>query len=180
MYNEVKLKNVKFNILDENGKVLETIITNDEGEAVTSRYPIRDFEKLTLQETETLENYKLNTDKQTIKLEANQITDIVFTNEKKKGQIKVIKVDLDNNEVKLENVEFNVLDEKGTIVDTLKTDKNGEAISKRLPIDQNYLVQETKILETYVLNEETQKVTLKQDQITDIQFENEKIKEKLK
>ena len=54
--NEVKLKGVKFNVLDENKNVLETIITNDEGEAITSKYPVRDFEKLTLQETETLQN----------------------------------------------------------------------------------------------------------------------------
>ncbi len=70
--NEVKLKGVKFNVLDENKNVLETIITNDEGEAITSKYPVRDFEKLTLQETETLQNYKLNTTPQTVKLEANQ------------------------------------------------------------------------------------------------------------
>ena len=177
--NEVRLKGVKFNVLDEKNNILETIITNDEGEAVTSRYPIRDFEKLTLQETETLEAYKLNKEKQTIKLEENQIKDIVFTNEKKKGQIRVVKIDLDNNEVKLENVEFKVYDEKGNVVDTLKTDENGEAVSKRLPIDQNYTIQESKTLQNYVLNEEKQTVTLIQDQITDIQFENEKIKGKV-
>ena len=80
-----KLKGVKFNVLDEKNNVLETIITNDEGEAITSKYPVRDFEKLTLQEVETKENYKLNNEKQTITLEANQIKDITFKNEKKKG-----------------------------------------------------------------------------------------------
>lgn len=177
--NEVKLKGVKFNVLDEKNNVLETIITNDEGETITSKYPVRDFEKLTLQEVETKENYKLNNEKQTITLEANQIKDITFKNEKKKGQIKVIKVDLDNNETKLKDVEFKVYDEKGTVVDTLKTDENGEAITKRLPIDQEYTIQETKTLEKYVLNETVQKVTLKQDEITNIQFENEKIKGKI-
>lgn len=174
--NEVRLKGVKFNVLDEKNNILETIITNDEGEAVTSRYPIRDFEKLTLQETETLEAYKLNKEKQTIKLEENQIKDIVFTNEKKKGQIRVVKIDLDNNEVKLENVEFKVYDEKGNVVDTLKTNKNGEALSRRLPIDQDYTIKESKTLQNYVLNEELQTVTLEEDKITDIIFTNEKKK----
>ena len=178
--NEVKLKGVKFNVLDEKNNVLETIITNDEGEAITSKYPVRDFEKLTLQEVETKENYKLNNEKQTITLEANQIKDITFKNEKKKGQIKVIKVDLDNNEIKLKDVEFKVYDEKGNVVDTLKTDENGEATTKRLPIDQVYTVQETKTGENYVLNEETQKVVLKEDQITNITFENEKKKGQIK
>lgn len=178
--NEVKLKGVKFNVLDENKNILETIITNDEGEAITSKYPVRDFEKLTLQETETLQNYKLNTTPQTVKLEANQIKDIIFTNEKKKGQIKVIKVDLDNNEIKLKDVEFEVYDEKENVVDKLKTDQNGEAVSKRLPIDQKYTVKETKTGNTYVLNEEPQIVTLKEDQITDITFTNEKKKGQIK
>lgn len=178
--NEVKLKGVKFNVLDENKNVLETIITNDEGEAITSKYPVRDFEKLTLQETETLQNYKLNATPQTIKLEANQIKDVVFKNEKKKGQVKVIKVDLDNNEIKIPDVEFKVYDEKGNVVDILKTDKNGEATSKRLPIDQKYTVKESKTGDTYVLNEEPQTVTLKEDQITDITFTNEKKKGQIK
>ncbi len=178
--NEVKLKGVKFNVLDENKNILETIITNDEGEAITSKYPVRDFEKLTLQETETLQKYKLNVEPQTVKLEANQIKDIVFTNEKKKGQIKVIKVDLDNNEIKLKDVEFEVYDEKGNVVDKLKTDQNGEAVSKRLPIDQKYTVREIKTGDTYVLNEEPQTVTLKENQITDIIFTNEKKKGQIK
>ena len=178
--NEIKLKGVKFNVLDENNNVLETIITNDEGEAVTSRYAVRDFEKLTLQEVETLENYKLTEEPQTIKLEANEIVDVVFQNEKKKGQIKVIKIDEDNNEVRLEGVEFKIYDESGNEVGTLVTDKNGEAVSERLPIDQEYTVQETKTLENYVLTEEPQTVILEEDQITDLTFTNEKKKGQIK
>ena len=178
--NEIKLKGVKFNVLDENNNVLETIITNDEGEAVTSRYAVRDFEKLTLQEVETLENYKLTEEPQTIELEANEIVDVVFQNEKKKGQIKVIKIDEDNNEVRLEGVEFKIYDESGNEVGTLVTDQNGEAVSERLPIDQEYTVQETKTLENYVLTEEPQTVILEEDQITDLTFTNEKKKGQIK
>ena len=178
--NEIKLKGVKFNVLDENNDVLETIITNDEGEAVTSEYAVRNFEKLTLQEVETLENYKLTEEPQTIELEANEIVDVVFQNEKKKGQIKVIKIDEDNNEVRLEGVEFKIYDESGNEVGTLVTDQNGEAVSERLPIDQEYTVQETKTLENYVLTEEPQTVILEEDQITDLTFTNEKKKGQIK
>ena len=97
-------------------------------------------------------------------------------NEKKKGQIRVIKVDLDNNEVRLQNVEFEVLNQKGEVVDRLKTDKNGEAVTKRLPIDEQYTIREIKTLEKYVLTEATKTVTLKENQIADIQFQNEKKK----
>ena len=174
--NEVKLQGVKFDVLNQNGEVLETITTDENGEALTSRYAIRDFEKLTLRETETLENYVLNDTPQTITLEADKIKNMTFENELKKGQIRVIKVDLDNNEVKLQGVKFNVYDEDKNLVDTLVTDENGEAVSKRLRIDKDYIVQETETLENYVLNEKPQTITLEQDQIKDLTFENELIK----
>ena len=174
--NEVKLQGVKFNVLNENGEVLETITTDENGEALTSRYPIRDFSKLTLQETETLENYVLNDKPQTITLEEEQIKNLTFENELKKGQIRIIKVDMDNNEVKLQGVKFNVYDEDKNLVDTLVTDESGEAVSKRLRIDKNYTVQETETLENYVLNDKPQTITLEQDQIKNMTFENELIK----
>ena len=177
---EIKLKGVKFDILDENGKVLETITTNENGEAYTSRYAIRDFAKLTIREKETLQNYVLNETPQTIILEENQIKTITFTNELKKGQVKVIKVDLDNNEVKLKGVEFNVIDEDNNIVDKLITNENGEATSKKLRIDKTYTVQETKTLQNYVLNDTPKTVILKQDQITNVKFTNEKKKGQIK
>ena len=46
-----------------------------------------------------------------IKVEWDKETTKNIENELKKGQVKVIKVDKDNNEVKLEGVEFEVLDE---------------------------------------------------------------------
>ena len=98
---------------------------------------------------------------QTVILEQDKIKDITFTNELKKGQVRVIKVDLYNNEVKLKGVEFELLDESGNVVDTLITDQNGEAVSKLLRIDKKYTLKETKTLEKYDLNQETQTVILK-------------------
>lgn len=178
--NEVKLAGVKFDVIDEKGNVLETITTNENGEATTSKYPIRDYEKLKLKETETLEEYVLAEETQTVVLEENQIKTITFENEVKKAQIKVIKVDKDNQEVKLKGVKFNVLDEDGNIVDTLITDENGEATTKRLPITEEYTVVETETLQEYKLTEEKQTVTLKQDEIKTLTFENEKRKGQLK
>ena len=172
--NEVRLKGVEFNLLDEKGNVIEKLVTDENGEAVSKRYRID--KKYTLQETKTLEKYDLNEEIKTITLEQDQIKDITFTNELKKGQIRVIKVDLDNNEVRLKDIEFDVLDEKGNVVDKLVTDENGEAVSKLLRVNQKYTLQETKTLENYVLNEETKVVTLQPAEITSVTFENEKIK----
>ena len=150
------------------------MITDENGEAVTNRYAIRDFEKVYLKETETLENYVLNDAEKEIVLEAIQITTMTFENEKKKGEIEVIKVDKDNNEVKLEGVVFEVYNSKGDIVDTLTTDPEGKAKSIRLPIDDEYTVcEKSNPDERYVLNDEPVKVKLEQDEITTITFENE-------
>ncbi len=172
--NEVKLKGVEFKVYDEDKNLVDTLITDENGEATSKR--LRIDKKYTVQESKTLENYVLNETLQTVILAQDQITDITFTNEQKKGQVKVIKVDKENNEVKLQGVEFKVYDEDNNIVDTLITDENGEATSKRLRIDKKYTVQESKTLENYVLNETPQTVTLTQDQITDLTFENELIK----
>ena len=115
-----------------------------------------------------------------VELKANQITTITFENEKKKGQVEVIKVDKDNNEIKIPDVTFEIYDEENNLVDTIITDKEGKAVSKPLPIDQDYLVKETITGDIYVLNEEPQKVTLKEDEITSITFENEKKKGQIK
>lgn len=153
--NQVKLEGVEFEILDENNKVLEKITTDANGEALTSRYPIRDFSKLKIRESKTLETYVLSDEVKTIILKENQIETVTFQNEKKKAQIRVIKVDLDNNEVKLEGVTFDIKDEKGNIVDTIKTDKNGEAVTKRLPIGKYYLKELDTGSVYYLLNENT-------------------------
>ncbi len=171
--NKVKLAGVTFEVYDENHELLETLVTDENGEATTNRYAVRDFEKLYLKETKTLDNYVLNSEEKEIVLKANEITTMTFENEKKKGQIEVVKVDKDNSEVKLEGVTFEVYDEKGNLVDTLVTDKEGKAVTKRLPIDQEYTIKETITNEKYVLNDKPTKVTLEQDKITTITFENE-------
>ena len=174
--NEIKLEGVKFEVLAEDGGMLEEIITDENGEALTSKYAVRDYESITLREKETLKEYSLNDEPQTIELKENEITTIQFTNEVKKGQIKVIKVDKDNNEVKLEGVKFEVYDEDNNLIETLITDENGEAITSRLPISHEYTVKEVETNKTYVLSKETQTVTLEENEIRNLIFENEKKK----
>ena len=100
-------------------------------------------------------------------------------NEKKKGKIKVIKVDKDDNEIKLKGVEFNIINSKGEIVDNIKTDSEGEAETKKLPIDEKYKIVEIKTLENYVLTDKEQIVNIKENETTKVVIENQKIKGKL-
>lgn len=175
----IKLKDVEFEVLDNNDNVLETIKTNNEGEALTKEYPIRDYSNIRIREIKTNEYYELNREPINIKLEANKVETIIVKNKKKQGQIRVVKIDKDNNEIRIPNVVFNVMDLDGNIVEQLTTNGNGEAISKELDIDKEYVVQEVKTLENYKLEETPQKILLKENQISDIVFENEKKKGKI-
>ena len=164
--------NVEFTGLYQGSYILKEIASNEKYVLNTKEIDI----ELNYAETKTLSNYVLTEIPQTVTLEKDKITEIVFKNELKKGQVRVIKVDLDNNEVRLAGVKFEIYDEDNNLVDKIVTDSNGEAVSKRLRIDKNYTVKESKTLPDYVLTEETQTVTLKQNQITDITFENERVK----
>ena len=153
--NEVKLEGVEFEVLDENNKVLEKIVTDENGEALTSKYAIRDFSKLKLRETKTLENYVLSDKVETIELKENQISNIKFENEKIKGKVEITKVDSKDENKKLEGAKFGLYDENNNLIETLITDKEGIALSQVL-YKGNYYLKE---LETgsnyYLLNEDT-------------------------
>lgn len=176
--NEVLLEGVEFDVLDSKGEKVDTIITNKNGEAESKNLPID--EQYTIVETKTNEAYVLSQISQTVTLKENEITTIKFENEKKKGKIRIIKVDKDDNEVYLEGVKFSILNSKGEIIETLTTNECGEAQSKDLPIDEQYYIKEIETKEKYLLTEEEQKVILEENQITNIKFENEKKKGQIK
>lgn len=178
--NEIKLEGVKFEVLNENGDVLETITTNKDGETITNKYSVRDFATLTLKEVETQEEYHINSEPVIVSLEAHQVKDVKIENEVKKGQIRVVKVDKDNNGIPLEGVTFDIVDEKNNVVDTITTNEHGEAISIRLPISQKYKIIEVATKDEYVLSDEVKTITLKEDEVTNLTITNEKKKGQLK
>ena len=152
---EARIPNVVFEVQDENGKTLEIIKTDKNGEAMTQEYPIRDFEKLKLYEIATDENYVLNDNPVTVELEKNQITAITFENERIKGKVKITKVDSKDHNKKLEGAKFNLYDEEGNILDTLITSSDGTAESKELYKGKYYLKEENSGSVYYLLNENT-------------------------
>lgn len=157
--NEVKLKDVEFNVISENGNVLETIKTDENGEATTREYILRDNENLVLQETKTNESYALNETPIKVKLEANQITNVTFENEKIKGKVEITKISADDNKLTgdkkgtpLANVVFEIYNDKDEIIETLTTDKNGKATSSILEYGKYYIKEKDTNSENYLLN----------------------------
>lgn len=80
--NSIVLKGVKFNIMDERHNILETIITDDKGVALSKDYAIRDFENLYIQEIEPPKGYKINSKLIKVKIKDNEIVTVFLENEK--------------------------------------------------------------------------------------------------
>ena len=173
--NRIALGGVTFDLYSEEfDKVIGTYVTDENGEIHVKDLRTGNYKWI---EKETNKWYNLAKDT-TTEVVWDKDTANTITNELKKGQIRVIKVDLDNNEVKLEGVEFEVLDKDGNVLEKIITDENGEALTKRYPIRDfsELTLREVKTQEDYVLNEEPQTIELTEDEITNIEFTNEKIK----
>lgn len=151
---EAKLEGVEFEILNEKDEVLEKITTNEKGEALTSKYPIRDYKNIKIRESKTLDNYVLSDEVKEIELIENELIEVTFENEKIKGNVEITKVDSKDENEKLEGAKFGLYDENDKLVQTLETSKEGKATSQDLYKGKYYL----KELETgsiyYLLNEQ--------------------------
>ena len=173
--NEIKLQGVKFNVYNKNGKLVDTLTTDGNGEAVSSKLPLM-YNPYTIKEVETGMLYELNETPQTIELEEDQIKDLTFENERKKGQLQVTKVDLDKPDTKLEGVTFEIYKEDGTKIDTMTTDENGIATSHKLPAYDRYILKEVKTLDNYRLNTNETPFVLAWNQTLKLTIKNEKKK----
>lgn len=158
--NEWKLEGVKFDIFDKNMNYIETIITNKNGYAQTSKIAIGGKTGiLYAKEIETDELHVLNDELIKVNVEADTIATLNLTNERIKGQIKIIKTSEDDNFINntkagtpIQDVDFEVYDSNYNLVDELTTAEDGTAITKLL--DKGiYYIREVSSGEWYLLNE---------------------------
>lgn len=170
------LQGVIFEVLNEQEKRVETLITNEKGYAITSELPIGTYY---LKEIKTQNKYRLLQERIKIEIVDGKIATAVVSNQKQKGRIAIQKVDAENKEIKIENVEFQVLDNENKVVDTLITNKDGYAITKELPIGR-YQIKEVRTDERYVIQEEQIEIEVQDRKIIPLEIENEKIKGQIK
>lgn len=184
--NNIKLKGVEFEVLNEDNEVLERITTDENGEAISSEYPIRDFSKLKIRETKTLENYELSDEVQTVILKQNEITEVVFANKKIKGKIEITKISADDNEktgekkgTPLKGAVFEIYTEDDKLIDTVITDENGKAKSKLLEYGKYYVKEKSTGSDYYLLNTEKYYVEINENgKSIPVTIENASIKVK--
>ncbi|MBO5348250.1 MAG: Cys-Gln thioester bond-forming surface protein [Clostridia bacterium] len=173
------ISGVKFSIKYDDGTDLGIHKTNEKG-----KINIQNIKPGNIQitEIEANENYKLNSKTTNLTLKYNEIKKITLENEKKKGAIKIIKVDADNNEIKIQGAKFEIYNEKNKLVGSITTDKNGEAKLEKLPINAKYTIKEVETAKDYILTDEIVTIQLKENEIKTITFKNKKkeIKEEIK
>lgn len=169
---EVPIEGVSFTLKSEDGS-FETQGTTDSNGVLNFNNLYQG--KYILTETATGENYILDEIKENmVTINYNETTEITIDNKIKRGKVKVIKTDSDTGQA-LIGVEFNIIDSTtGEVVETLVTDENGEAESMDLRVDKDYILQEVKTLENYILNEEEIHFNVTEDEILEIEVKNKK------
>ncbi len=151
------LKGVKFDILDENKKVVDTIVTDKDGIATSCDLPLG---KYTYKEVEVPEDIVIDEKEYPFEItEHDQVIVKEIVNVKIKGNLEILKLDKDTNKP-LAGVKFDIIDEKGNVVETVVTNEEGIAKSKVL-VKGKYKFVEVEAKEGYILDKSEHKFEIK-------------------
>ena len=111
-----------------------------------------------LREIKAADGYVLDPELKTIYLRYGSTTEIEWTNTPIRGQIQIVKKSADYNFTNglpagslLEGAVFEIYDKAGNVVDTIRTDRNGRATSKLLPLSR-YTIREVRSPAFYSAN----------------------------
>ncbi|SDD96224.1 choice-of-anchor A domain-containing protein, partial [Bacillus wiedmannii] len=167
------LPGAKFDVIDKDGNVIETIITDGKGEALSKQLPVGTY---TLKEVEAPKGYELTSSLVHVDVAANKTVTVDVLNkkivEKATGQFEIVKVDAEDKAKVLSDAEFEVYKD-GKKVETLRTDKTGKVTSKKLE-PGTYTLKETKAPQGYTLLKEEIEVVVEANKVVQVQVENAK------
>ncbi|MCP9280805.1 SpaA isopeptide-forming pilin-related protein, partial [Bacillus wiedmannii] len=167
------LPGAKFDVIDKDGNVVETIITDGKGEALSKQLPVGTY---TLKEVEAPKGYELSSSLVHVDVAANNTVTVDVLNkkivEKATGQFEIVKVDANDKAKVLSDAEFEVYKD-GKKVETLRTDKTGKVISQKLE-PGTYTLKETKAPQGYKLLKEEIEVVVEANKVVQVQVENAK------
>ncbi|WP_168898077.1 SpaA isopeptide-forming pilin-related protein [Bacillus sp. ISTL8] len=167
------LPGAKFDVIDKDGNVVETIITDGKGEALSKQLPVGTY---TLKEVEAPKGYELSSSLVHVDVAANKTVTVDVLNkkivEKATGQFEIVKVDAEDKAKVLSDAEFEVYKD-GKKVEMLRTDKTGKVISQKLE-PGTYTLKETKAPQGYTLLKEEIEVVVEANKVVQVQVENTK------
>ena len=146
---------VTFLLYDDTNTPIGQYTSDDRGyvyieDLASGRYYLRELEN---------EGYIVDTEKKTVYVRSGETTEITWENSPVTGQIQITKASEDYNSINgwpagtpIPNTEFEIYNARtGKLVDTIRTDKNGVAVSKPLPLAR-YEVIESKAADFYGLD----------------------------
>ena len=143
-------------VLKQGDTVVKELTTDDSGKVVFENVPYGEY---TVVEKTTLENYVIDSAPKAVKIEQQgQVEKVQVVNVLKTSNVKVTKVDADDNTKKLAGVEFELRGANGKVLKGT-TNANGEYIFEDV-VYGDYKLVETKTLDNYNLTttEETVQV----------------------
>ena len=148
---------VSFILYDSGHTPIDQQTTDDRGYAwfegltESGRYYLRELEN---------EGYIPDTQLRTVYVKAGETTLVEWENTPITGQIQIIKRSADYNPTTglpagtlLEGAVFEIYDKAGNVVDTIRSDSRGLAVSKQLPLSR-YTIREVKSPDHYGINED--------------------------
>lgn len=166
-----KLEGVTFKAEYEDGTEIGEFTTDKNGEIhITNLKQGR----VILTEVNALKQYILDETQKEIIIGYNETFEIELENQIKKGQIEVYKTDEQNREWKLQGVEFQVIDSKDNVVETIVTDENGYAITSKLRVGE-YRLKEVKTDKMHILSDEIIKVNVEDEAIYKLEITNKEV-----
>lgn len=170
------IEGVEFNIKYKDGTPIETYKTDKNGMITVSSLKQG---TIILTETKTKQEYVLDSTQKEIVIEYDAEKTVEIKNDRKKGNIILKKVDKDNNEITLSNVEFELIDANGNIIKHLITDENGIAKVENIDIGK-YILKETVTQSEYNIEVDQYDIIVEWNETFNLEVENEKIKGKIR
>jgi collagen adhesion protein len=133
------ISGVTFQLTKSDGTVVGNATTNEKGVATFSGLYQDNYK---LKELSTNSKYILNNATFDVDVEYNQTTTKDITNEHKKGNLKIFKVDKDNHKIALGNVKFDLFSEEfQKVIGTYTTNVDGEIQINNLRIGNYKLIE---------------------------------------
>ena len=169
---------VTFLLYDSTNTPVAQATSDDHGYAwfedlPAGRYFLREMEN---------EGYVRDTQKKTVYVKPGETTEVEWENTPITGQIQITKRSADYNSTNglpagtlLEGAVFEITDKAGNVVDTIRSNSRGLAISKQLPLSR-YFVREVKAPEHYGISEKELTVYLEYEgQIARLEVEDKSL-----
>ncbi|MCM1497911.1 MAG: SpaA isopeptide-forming pilin-related protein [Clostridium sp.] len=170
---ECELEGAVLSIIDADGKIVEKWASEGKPHMI-EKLPVGSY---ILREEAAPYGYKIANDVEFEVKETAEIQKVSMKDELMNGKIIIHKTNETTKEG-IAGVTFEIRDKDGNVIETLVTDKNGNAESKELPIavfkdgryqeDIVYYVVETKAADGYILDSTPHEVKLRYDDVPEI------------